>query len=52
MGNISIERYTELIRKEEQLTIIARMLTSGKCIFAEDIKLILGIEDNATQGKE
>ena len=42
---ISNERFTELVRKEEQTAVIERLLAAGKFMTVGDIKVVLGIEE-------
>lgn len=42
---ITNERFSELIRKEERLSVIERMLVSGEYVTVKDIKVVLGIKE-------
>ncbi len=49
---VSIERYEELIRKEERINTLDRMFKAGRYIIMEDVSSILGInkkEDTANE---
>lgn len=40
---VSIERYEELIQKEERINALDRMLKAGRYVIMEDVSAILGI---------
>lgn len=49
---VSIERYEELIQKEERINALDRMLKAGRYVIMEDVSAILGIskkEDTANE---
>ena len=49
---ISNERFTELVRKEEQFAVIERLLNANKFMTVEDIKTVLGIEERESTADE
>ena len=46
---ISNERFAELIRKEEQISVIARMIEKNEYVSISDIKNIIGLTENTEQ---
>lgn len=42
--SITIERYQNLLHKEERLSVIERLLKQGKYVSTDDLKIILEIK--------
>ena len=42
---ITNERFTELVRKEERLSVVERVLTSNEYVTIKDIAIILGLKE-------
>ncbi len=41
---ITNERFAELVRKEERLSVVERMITSNEFVTIKDIAIILGLK--------
>ena len=49
---ISMERYEDLIRKEERINTLDRMLTAGRLVIMEDVSSILKINKKENKVNE
>ena len=49
---ISNDRYTDLVRKEERLAAIERVVKKDKYATVADIKIVLGIEETEGSCKD
>ena len=50
--SIKNERFTELLHKEERLSIIERMVAHSEYITVKDIKVVLGVEERESGENE
>ena len=52
MIEISMERYNELIRAEERIATVQRLVDKGEYVSVGDIKTILGINEATVESND